>query len=205
MAQIYRITHINNLPFILQQGIYCPNSPVKDPAFTPIGFPSLINYRHDREVPLGPGGTLADYVPFYFTVKSPMLFVIAKGNDPEVLTTPQHDIVYLVSSTEQLLNNNCRYVFTDRHAQLDYTRFFNQNETTDQLNWEVLKSAQWGRQFGAERKEIKQAECLVYQQVPVGAILGIGCQQQSALNLVNDSLLKTGLKIPAKIKQDWYF
>jgi hypothetical protein len=99
---IYRITHYKNLHFILKNGLHCSNSHIQDPNFIQIGLPSLISEREDRTVPVEPFGTLADYVPFYFTVKSPMLYVITMGSDPEVIKTPPEEIIYIVSSVERL-------------------------------------------------------------------------------------------------------
>ena len=33
-AYIFRITHIDNVPWILRNGIHCQNSPVRDPNFS---------------------------------------------------------------------------------------------------------------------------------------------------------------------------
>ena len=44
-----------------------------------IGNPDLIDKRTHRIVPAPPGGTLSDYVPFYFTLYSPMLYNIKTG------------------------------------------------------------------------------------------------------------------------------
>ena len=205
MTQIFRIIHYKNLPFILENGLHCPNSDIKDENFVPIGFPSLIASRNETVIPLAPGGTLSDYIPFYFTVKSPMLYVIAQGNDPEVIKTPQKEIIYLVSSLEKLQENNCSFAFTDRHAKLAYTKFYNSLEDIDKLNWEIIRSADWGRQHGVERKEIKQAECLVHQFMPVEALIGIGCKDQEIADLINAELLKKQKNIPIKIKPDLYF
>ena len=76
---LFRITHIANLPWLLANGLHCANSAVVDPGFVAIGNPELIGKRTHRMVPLHPSGTLADYVPFYFTPKSPMLLNIKTG------------------------------------------------------------------------------------------------------------------------------
>jgi hypothetical protein len=205
MAQIFRITHINNLPFILRAGLHCPTAVIQDPAFTPIGFPTLIEYRKERVVPIAPGGTLADYVPFYFWPKSPMLYVIHKGNDPEVIKTPQQDIIYLVSSLEALQTSACQFVFTDRHAKLDYANFYNKPGEVNLLNWELIKTDQWARSHGPERMEMKQAECLVYQHVPLTAIIGIAVLNQAANDLTSQYLTEAGVQIPVKVKPEFYF
>lgn len=205
MTQIFRITHYKNLPFILRNGIYCPKSEIQDPCFEQIGFPTLIHNREERVVPVTPEGTLSDYVPFYFWYKSPMLFVIYKGNDPEVIHTPQEEIVYLVSSFEKLQHSNCEFVYTDRHAMLDYANFYNNPEDVDQLRWDLIKSDQWGRQYGIERREMKQAECLVYKHLPIDAILGIAVMNEKISEIIHNYLTDINIKLPVKIKPNFYF
>ena len=63
-AMIFRITHRKNVNWLLRNGLRCANSDVRDPEFVNIGNPDLIAKRRSREVPIPPGGTLADYVPF---------------------------------------------------------------------------------------------------------------------------------------------
>lgn len=205
MKQLFRITHLANLPFILRNGLHCPDSPMQDPDFVPIGFPSLIDYRKDRMVPVAPGGTLSVYIPFYFWYRSPMLYVIHKGNDPEVIQTPQEEIIYLVTDMAKLNSLGCQYVFTDRHAKLDYAKFYTTPDDLEKLNWDFIKTDQWGRQYGAERKEMKQAECLVYQFIPTEALLGIAVLNEKAQELVNQYLNDNGVEIPVKIKPNFYF
>jgi hypothetical protein len=59
---IFRITHIDNVSWILDHGVHCRNSQVRDPSFRDIGNPDLIAKRARRVVPLGPQGTLSDYI-----------------------------------------------------------------------------------------------------------------------------------------------
>lgn len=205
MTQLFRITHIQNLPFILENGLYCPNSIVQDPNFIPIGFPTLIDYRKDRKIPIEPKGTLADYIPFYFWYRSPMLYVIHKGNYSEVIKTPQNDIIYLVSSFESLKKNTCQFIFTDRHAKLEYANFYSDPHQIEQLNWELIKTEEWARKFGAERMEMKQAECLVFQHIPIDAILGIGVFDNNSFVKVKKIIKEKNINIEVKIKPNFYF
>jgi hypothetical protein len=205
MTQIFRITHYKNLPFILDNGLHCPNANVRDDAFVSIGYPTLIASRNDKEVPIAPGGNLSEYVPFYFTVKSPMLYVIAQANDPEVIRTPQNEIIYLVSSLEKLKEHSCKFVFTDRHAKLAYAKFYNQVQDVNKLNWNIIKSAEWGRQYGNERREIKQAECLVHTYVPLEALLGIACKDAEMAEKISIEIFKKQLNLSVKIKPEYYF
>lgn len=203
--QIFRITHIDNLPFILEKGLRSSHSSIQDPNFKPIGFPSLIGYRDNREVPIKPKGTLGDYIPFYFWYRSPMLYVIYKGNDSEVIQTNQEDIIYLVSDFDILQKNKCQFLFTDRHAKLNYAEFYDNPEDIEKLNWDYIKTPKWGRQYGAERREIKQAECLVYRYMPKEAIIGIAVKSEKSQTQVEEWIKKYNIKIPVKIKSKFYF
>lgn len=202
---LFRITHIKNLDFILKNGIPCKNSHIKDPNFVPIGYPTLIEERSSVNVPVEPYGVLADYVPFYFTVKSPMLYVITKGNDPEVIKTNPDEIIYLVSSVEKIIEYSLKFVFTDRHARLKHAKFYTQVQDLEKLNWSIINSPNWGRQYGSERMEIKQAEFLVHRHVPVDALIEIACKDEEKEKLIKEKLNLYNKKIIVKIRRDWYF
>lgn len=47
---IYRMTHIDNVPFIVQNGLWSKLSPVHDPNFIPIGNPDIIDKRTNSAV-----------------------------------------------------------------------------------------------------------------------------------------------------------
>ena len=66
-ALVFRLTHIENVAWILRHGLHCKASEKQDPQFVTIGNPDLIQKRTQRIVPTGPGGTLDHYIPFYFT------------------------------------------------------------------------------------------------------------------------------------------
>ena len=114
-ALIFRITHVANVPWILEHGLHCRNSPDSDPDFRGIGNPDLISKRRHRVVPIPPGGTLSDYVPFHFTPYSIMLYNIKTGYGG-VPHVPNTDIVILVSSLHRVAELGAKYLFTDQHA-----------------------------------------------------------------------------------------
>ena len=51
---IFRITHIDNVPWILDHGLHCRNSKECDPNFKEIGNAELIGKRSSRLVPVPP-------------------------------------------------------------------------------------------------------------------------------------------------------
>ncbi len=78
-ALIFRIIHRDNLPWILDNGLHARTGKISDPNYRNIGNPDLIDKRSRRVVHVGPGGTLSDYVPFYFTPFSIMIYNIKTG------------------------------------------------------------------------------------------------------------------------------
>lgn len=91
------MTHIENIPHILKYGLTHRSSGNADPHYHSIGDASLIDYRSSKMVDVG--GimiALGDYIPFYFGVRMPMLYVIQHGGnyvpDTGCGRSPEHSI-----------------------------------------------------------------------------------------------------------------
>src|SRR5712691_3014718 len=110
-ALIFRITHRVNVPWILENGLHCRSAGVVDPNFISIGNPELIERRRNRRVDVPPDGTLHDYIAFYFTPYSPMLYNIKTGYGG-IRQRRNEEIAVLVSSLPALKSNHVSYVFT---------------------------------------------------------------------------------------------
>ncbi len=63
---------------------------------TDVGNQGIKARRSRRAVPVGPGGVVADYAPFYFAPRSPMMFAIEHGNVP-TYSSGCDELIYLVS------------------------------------------------------------------------------------------------------------
>lgn len=174
-ALIFRITHIENVEWILANGLHCRNSGILDPNYQEIGNPDLIARRADRTVPIPPGGTLSDYIPFYFTPYSPMMLNIKTGYNG-MKQTPMRDIVILVSSLRKLSEMGIDFVFSDRHAYLRAAEFSSNLEDLDRIDWKILQARDFKRDPNDfEKVERYQAEALVHGHMPIKALLGVIC------------------------------
>lgn len=203
-ALIFRITHRDNVPWILKHGLVCANGQPQDPSFIPIGNPDLIDKRTRHQVPLAPGGTLADYVPFYFTPFSPMLYNIHTGRG--VPHRPNEEIVILVSSLRRIAELGLDFVFTDRHAYLETARYFNGLEELAQVDWERLQRRQFARDpEHPERFDYYQAEALVHGQVPQAALRGAVGYSDAVVRSIEGVRDEHGLDLKVIRKTDWYF
>ncbi len=125
-ALIFRITHRDNVPWILDNGMHARNGATFDPNFRNIGNVDLIDKRSRRVVEVPPGGTLSDYVPFYFTPHSIMLLNIMTGYN--VKKVPGEDIVIFVSSLPHVSDQDIPFVFTDQHAYPPMAKYFTESD-----------------------------------------------------------------------------
>src|SRR5438067_3211608 len=123
---ILHFTHETNLERIFHQGgllcdRLCHSSGVNARN---IAYSSIKQQRARTVVEIPPGGTLDQYVPFYFGPRSPMMLTYKSGN----VTGKEEDIselVYLVSYAELVVQQGLPFVFTDGHPIVEPRSFFN--------------------------------------------------------------------------------
>ena len=204
-ALIFRIIHRDNLPWILDNGLYARNSGRFDPNHRNIGNVELIDKRSRRVVAVGPGGTLSDYVPFYFTPFSIMMFNIMTGHGG-IPRVPNEEILILVSSLHEVSKLNIRFVFTDQHAYTAMSRYFTDLAQLDQIDWPLLAS----RNFKHDpddpgKKERYQAEALIWDHLPLEALLGICSYTAEVQQGVQAQIALRGLPLKSIMEKSWYF
>lgn len=203
---LFRITHIANLPWLLANGLHCANGEVADPNFVAIGNPDLIGKRTHRRVPIPPRGTLADYVPFYFTPKSPMLFNIRTGYNG-ITRRPNGDIVILVSSCRAMSDNGVALLFTDRHAYTATAEWSADSaDLGGMIDWDILRRHDFARDDEyPDKMERYQAEALAHRHVPPAALLGIACSSTAVKPAIEAQLRKARSELEVFVRPGWYF
>jgi hypothetical protein len=196
--KIYRITHIDNVPHILQNGITHRNSPNHNPSFVAIGDISLITLRDNKQITVDNGDflnfdaptiKLGNFIPFYFGVKMPMLYVIQNGGNFVTKSTPASKIIYLICSISQLIKSEGNYYFSDGHATDNLTTFYDKTRVYDLqkiIDWHAVRESYWGGQDNLNLKRKKQAEFLVSEDILPNLILGFGCYDETAKNELID-------------------
>jgi hypothetical protein len=204
-ALIFRIVHRHNMPWILDHGLHCKNSSVQAPNYRTIGNPDIIQKREHRPVPVEPSGTLSDYVPFYFTPYSPMMYNIITGYGG-ITKCPNTQIVICVSSLHRLADLGRPFVFTDRHAYLANARYFNNLSDLGILDWAIWQARDFKRDSEDPGKvERYQAEALVHQALPVEALLGVVCYTINIKRNLDHMVAERGLNLDVREIPGWYF
>lgn len=204
-ALIWRITHCNNLPWILDNGLHCGNSNIKAPHWVSIGNPELTGKRASHPVPLPPGGYLNDYVPFYFTPFSVMMRNIHTGWGG-VEQRPNAEIVILVSSIRHVHKLGLRYLFTDSHAYYQYANFYSDLADLDKIDWPLLQRRDFKRDPDDPAKfERYQAEALIHEHLPIQGVLGIVCCTEALKQSTELEIKARNLSLQVHVRTGWYF
>lgn len=203
---MYHITHVDNLPGVADDGaIHCDKGCAaagRDPVS--IAYSDLKEKRARTRVTVAAGGTLADYVPFYYAPRSPMLYVNWQGGVAGY-DGGQENIVHLVCGLEDLAITG-EFVITDGHP---ISLLSTQHETVDaldQIDWDVMRRTYWADDdTDGDRKRRRQAEFLVHRQVPVSAVRLVAAMNDGVAVRALKALAVLAEPPPVRIRSDWYY
>lgn len=160
--------------------------------------------RAQTAVPVGPLGVLAEYVPFYFAPRSPMLYAIHTGF-VEGYAGGQEEVLHLVSSAEGVAEAGLPFVFTDGHAVVALSRFFSDLGRLTDLDWSVMPLTYWNdTQQDPDRSRRRQAEFLVHRKFPWDLVREIGVIDESRRQEVR-GLLGPGALPEVNVRRNWYY
>lgn len=197
---------IDNLEVDLTNGLYSKiNAPV-DPNRKTIGNAEIISERDKRKVSCYSGSVVNNYVPFYFSVRTPMLYNICSGYG--VKQIHQSKIVYLCIPLLDVASDDLEWCFTDGNAAKVITSYYNSLDDINSLDWNSIKTTDFKHDNAdgdEDRIRKKHSEFLVRDFVPSDRIKGIGVFNQNAENSVKTILQRIGSNVQVKIKKDFYF
>jgi hypothetical protein len=203
-AFIFRIIHRDNIPWILKNGLYCRNANKRDPNYVPIGNTELIEKRNHKTIPNHTSKTLSDYVPFYFTPFTPMMYNIKTGRG--VQKRKNAEIIILASSVPKLQQEGVSFLFTDRHAYLETAEFYSDMADLGKIDWSLLQKRDFKRDPNDPGKvERYQAEALIYKHLPVNALLGMACHDEETENHLKNLLKEHEIDMKIHKQPGWYF
>lgn len=204
-AFIFRIVHVDCVTWILEHGLHCRTSPRQDPHYVNIGNRELIDKRAHFPVPVPPDGVLSDYVPFYFTPYSIMMYNIHTGYGG-ITRRENSEIVIFVSSLHRVHELGLPFVFTNQHACAVGTEFFTDLADLQRVDWTTLQNRNFRKDDSDPGRPLRyQAEALIHRQLPLNALKGIGCHNPAVREKVQSLVDAHGLKTSVKSVPDWYF
>lgn len=217
-VRLFHITAIANLPGICGAGALLSKNggAAAGIAYQNIAYQGAQGARAGRYVPDPPGGTVHDYVPFYFAPRSPMLGAIEKGNVADCAWR-QADIVHLETTVAQITAGGTPFLFYDRNATLPYSQAFTDLADLREVAWDLLTEEPRLDGFCkywfdrprvaryADRMERRQAEFLVRGAVRLACFSRIGVVDDERAAQVRAILAAAGVNLPVIVMRDWYF
>jgi len=205
MTPIYHITHFSHLGSIIREGCLRCDREAQELCSVRIGHAHIKSRRMKRPVPLPPGGTLGDYVPFYFAPRSPMLYAIDRGA-VEGYAGGQAEVLHLVSSVEAVVEGGLSWLATEGHAEMGYTAVFNNLADLDKIDWKLMTERYWhDTNDDPDRKRRRQAEFLVHRLFPWGMVQAIGVHNESMRELVVRETADVPYRPEVRVERGWYY
>jgi hypothetical protein len=205
MTPIYHITHLSHLGSIIREDCLRCDREAQALCSVRIAHAHIKARRMRRPVPLPPGGTLGDYVPFYFAPRSPMLYAIDRGA-VEGYAGGQVEVLHLVSSVEAVAEGGLDWVFTEGHAEMGYTQFFDNLNDLDKIDWKLMAERYWhDTDDDPDRKRRRQAEFLVHRLFPWSMVQSIGVHNHSIEELVLQEITRGQHHPEVRVERRWYY
>ena len=203
---VYRIIHIDNLAYILENGIYVRGHKMFDPNYVNIGNSDIIDVRKSCPVRIKGYGYIGEYVPFYFGTQSIMLYNILTGYGGLQKCDPDA-IIYLCSTVGELINNYGKFFFTDGQANQHITEHFTDLKNLQDIDWNVIGGSDFKKSAeDVDKPRRYQAEFLIYEYVPIKCIMKIVIHNKSVKASIDALLQANGSKVQVEVaKKDFYF
>jgi len=202
LKYVYRMVHIQNIAYISKVGIVHRDSEKADPNYVNLGDISVINRR--KQIKLGNGRYISDYIPFYFGMRTPMLYVIQNGFNGVKKVSPE-DIVYIVVKIQDLIDNKVKCVFTDGHAIEKSSNLYNAeylSEIDNIISEADVKAQYWSGVEDTDLKRRKEAELLVEEDLEPSLICGYVVYNDDAKNI----LIGQGIAAnKIEVRSNYYF
>lgn len=206
---IFRFVHVDNLDALMRRGgLHAPNHMPDDGL--PYRFchdPEVQGARSAVTITAGPGGTIHDYVPFYFGYLSPMMLKLKTGQ-VSGYNDGQEPLIYLVSTAQAVAAAGVEFVFTDGHGLAFFTKQFDRLERLDAVDWEMVYQRYWSDNTNdMDRQRRKQAEFLVHRSCPwslIQEIAVIDTETRDRVEAIQTAFPASQGKM-VKVERSWYY
>ncbi len=157
IRNLYYITHVDNLPSILEKGILSLEKIEEERVHTThIYNTEIVNRRKEKNTP--DRKSLWNYANLYFQPRNPMMYRVVHEKKKRA-----KDLA-VVPVTIKVLQTPGAFI-TDGNAANDPTQFYTPSDGLKMIEqqWKIVQSEWWNNLDGSKRKIM--AECLVPQRV----------------------------------------
>jgi hypothetical protein len=138
----YRLCHTNNTKHILDTGLCTKQHPKAVADFISIGNTEIIENRNDTLVKIEGYGKIGEYVPFYFTPRSMMLFNILTGYRAPLVPKRAKDDLIIIRCLISDLCKLSKFFFSDGQANVtSITDHYDDITNLDVVDWDIIQKS----------------------------------------------------------------
>lgn len=208
--KIYHITHGRNLAQIIADGCLWSDAEMiarGGPAAS-VGMSHIKRRRlEELAVTCHPGTTVGQFVPFYFCPRSVMLYILHKGNNPDLnYKEGQRPIVHLEADFREVVGwakgQGQRWAFTNGNAGTRFFQSFGDLADLGQIAWDRIAFEDFR---DPEVKEAKQSEFLLFGSFPWSLVRRIGVLDERLAARVREIVLESDHRPDVVVQRAWYF
>lgn len=208
---VLHFTHIDNLPNIVSdERLLCDAAAGSGRLRAEVGDPQIKASRRGRSIPVGRGGYVCDYVPFYFAPRSPMMYRIAcdhRDSVPGRYPDGDRPLAYLAVRVGAVVDAALDWVGTDGNAATATTEFTTDLDRLDAMvDWPLMTATRWNNvPDDPDRQRRRMAELLIYGQVPLSVVHQIGTYSEEYARNVRGLLGNHPLTERVVVREQWYY
>ena len=165
----WHLTHCANLPLMVQSGSLLADTWAQPSV--DIGEPGIKERRRRLLTGFHDGAVVADYVPFYWTAKSPMMHREVNYGAGQYEGGPD-GLALLGLPLTRVIELGLDFCFSDGNASQPRTSFTDSiEELQEMMEMPPLLDWYWkDTEMHADRQRRRQAELLVHKELPLTAI-----------------------------------
>ena len=208
--KIFHITHVDNLSKIARGGLLWSDAKRIEKGLEChlVGMSSIKARRLcELSVTCHPATNVGDYVPFYLCPRSIMLYILHKGNHPDVTYSGGQDpILHLAADLRATVawaeEQQRLWAFSNCNAGARYANFYAKVVDLGRIDWAAVDATDFR---DSNVKEGKQAEFLVHESFLWNLIEEIGVRNASTRHRVREVLAGLDHQPPVTIRSAWYY
>lgn len=206
---IYRLVHMGNLDTLLSRNaLHSPNHTPNDGlSYKTIHNINVQANRQIKQINCGPGGSIHDYVPFYFGPLSVMLLNLHTGRVPNY-DEGQGPLIYLRSTIQRVTSSGYQFVFSDGHGLAKFSSWYDNLNDLSNVDWNLVNARYWSdNPQDNDRQRRKQAEFLIWRKCAWSLICEVGVINKVAKAHVEASLDRFPHchRPPVNVQSSWYY
>jgi hypothetical protein len=195
--RIYHVTHLSNLPGILEQrAIIAGAVPQLDLSPT-----ELREERAEISIPGSGEPRLTDFVPFFLSPEAGLWQSLRSGHDhPRVSVAGRSaeplDFVFLVSTMRHVISIDPAFALADGNAEGSGTRFATTREDAERMLYRLRAES--------DSERLHNAELLVAGRLPLESVTLIGVANDKVRSAVRDVLAGSDFTPKISVYPPWF-